>query len=42
LKKLQKEGVAEDIVKDAEEEVQKMTNNFSVKVDNLVKLRKKI
>jgi len=41
LKKLQKEGVAEDIVKDAEEEVQKMTNNFSVKVDSLVKTKEK-
>jgi len=41
LKKLQKDGVAEDIVKDAEEEVQKMTNNFSVKVDSLVKTKEK-
>lgn len=41
LKKLQKEGVAEDIVESAEEEVQKMTNDFSVKVDILVKAKEK-
>lgn len=41
LKKLQKEGVAEDIVKDAEEDVQKATNVFSLKVDNLVKAKEK-
>jgi ribosome recycling factor len=41
LKKLQKEGVAEDIVKDAEEEVQEMTNSYSVKIDNLVKAKEK-
>ncbi len=41
LKKLQKEGVAEDIVKAAEEEVQEMTNSFSVKIDNLVKAKEK-
>jgi len=41
LKKLQKDGVAEDLVKDAEEEVQKMTNEFSVQVDNLVKAKEK-
>jgi ribosome recycling factor len=41
LKKLQKEGVAEDVVKVAEEDVQKMTNDYSVKVDNLVKAKEK-
>jgi ribosome recycling factor len=41
LKKLQKDGVAEDIVKDAEEEVQEMTNSYSVKIDNLVKAKEK-
>lgn len=41
LKKLQKDGVAEDVVKDAEEEVQEMTNNYSVKIDNLVKAKEK-
>lgn len=41
LKKLQKDGVAEDIIESAEEEVQKMTNDFSVKVDNLVKTKEK-
>lgn len=41
LKKLQKEGVAEDIVKYAEEEVQEMTNSYGVKIDNLVKAKEK-
>ncbi len=41
LKKLQKEGVAEDIIKDAEEEVQEMTNSYGVKIDNLVKAKEK-
>jgi ribosome recycling factor len=41
LKKLQKDGVAEDIIESAEEEVQKMTNDFSIKVDNLVKTKEK-
>jgi ribosome recycling factor len=41
LKKLQKDGVAEDIVADAEEVVQKMTNDYCVKVDNLVKTKEK-
>lgn len=41
LKKLEKNGISEDVVKDAEEEVQKLTNDFSVKVDNLVKAKEK-
>ena len=41
LKKLQKDGVAEDVVKDAEEEVQEMTNSYGVKIDNLVKAKEK-
>lgn len=41
LKKLQKEGVSEDLVKDGEDEVQKLTNDFTVKVDNLVKAKEK-
>ena len=36
LKKLLKEGLSEDMEKDAEGEVQKLTDNFGKKVDNLV------
>lgn len=36
LKKLQKEGLAEDLEKDAENEVQEMTNEFSKMVDDLI------
>jgi len=35
LKKLQKEGLSEDMEKDAEAEVQKLTNQFSDKIDKL-------
>ena len=35
LKKLQKEGLSEDLEKDAEAEVQKMTDKFGEKVDSL-------
>jgi len=41
LKKLQKDGVSEDVVKDAEDEVQKMTNDYSAIVDDLVKTKEK-
>ena len=34
IKKLQKEGLSEDESKDAEKEVQDLTNNFITKVDN--------
>ena len=33
IKKLQKEGLSEDIAKDAEDEVQKMTDSYSAEVD---------
>jgi len=41
LKKLQKEGLSEDMEKDAEEEVQKMTDNYGKKVDALVEAKEK-
>jgi len=37
LKKLQKDGLPEDDEKEAEEEVQKLTNEYSKKVDEIVK-----
>lgn len=36
LKKLQKDGVSEDEIKRAEEKVQKMTDKFSTKLDELL------
>ncbi|NBC83063.1 MAG: ribosome recycling factor [Bacteroidetes bacterium] len=36
LKNLQKDGAAEDIVKEAEDKVQEITNKFSKKVDELI------
>jgi len=36
LKKLLKDGASEDVVKSAEDEVQKFTNNFIAKVDELL------
>ena len=41
LKKMLKDGLSEDIEKDAEEEVQKMTDNYSKKVDSLVEAKEK-
>jgi ribosome recycling factor len=41
LKKLLKEGLSEDLEKDAEGEVQKMTDDFGKIVDDLVKAREK-
>ncbi len=41
LKKLQKEGLAEDLEKDGEDEVQKLTDNFVKKVDALVEAKDK-
>jgi len=41
LKKLQKDGLSEDIEKDAETDVQKMTDNYGDKIDNLVKAKEK-
>ena len=36
IKKLQKDGLSEDRVKDSEDEVQKMTDNYSKKVEDLI------
>src|SRR5690554_2794133 len=41
LKKLLKEGLAEDMQKDAEGEVQNLTDNFVKKVDSLVEAKEK-
>jgi len=41
LKKLQKEGLSEDLEKDAESIVQRRTNDFGIKIDNLVKAKEK-
>ena len=41
LKKLQKDGLSEDLEKDAEAEVQKMTDNYGKKIDNLVEAKEK-
>ncbi len=41
LKKLQKEGLSEDLEKDAESEVQNMTDDFGKRVEDLVKAREK-
>lgn len=41
LKKLQKEGLAEDEVKAAEEEVQELTNEYTKKVEALVEAKEK-
>lgn len=41
LKKLQKDGLSEDMEKDGEIEVQKMTDNFGKIIDDLVKAKEK-
>lgn len=41
LKKLQKDGLSEDLEKDAEAEVQKMTDDFTRKIDSLVAAKEK-
>jgi len=41
LKKLQNDGLSEDIKKDAEDEVQNLTDNYSKEVDALVKAKEK-
>ena len=35
LKRIGKEGVSEDIIRDAEENVQSITNEFTSKIDNI-------
>ena len=41
LKKLQKDGLSEDLEKDAESVVQRRTNDFGLKIENLVKAKEK-
>ena len=41
LKKLLKDGLSEDLEKDAEGEVQKLTDNYTKRVDDLVKTKEK-
>jgi len=41
LKKLEKEGLSEDLEKDAEGEVQKMTDKFGEKIESLVNTKEK-
>jgi ribosome recycling factor len=41
IKDLKNEGLSEDMTKDAEEEVQKITNNYIKKVDELLELKEK-
>ncbi|MBR0223245.1 MAG: ribosome recycling factor, partial [Bacteroidales bacterium] len=41
LKKLQKEGLPEDAEKDFEDEVQKHTDNFSKKVEEILSAKEK-
>ncbi|WP_346856271.1 ribosome recycling factor [uncultured Draconibacterium sp.] len=41
LKKLEKEGLSEDLEKDAEASVQKLTDDFGKKVDSLVEAKEK-
>lgn len=41
LKKLQKDGLSEDLEKDAENQVQELTDDFGKKVDSLVEAKEK-
>jgi ribosome recycling factor len=41
IKDLKKEGLSEDMEKDSEEEIQKITNSFIKKIDDLVELKEK-
>uniref|UniRef100_UPI0032162827 ribosome recycling factor n=1 Tax=uncultured Draconibacterium sp. TaxID=1573823 RepID=UPI0032162827 len=41
LKKLEKEGLSEDLEKDAEADVQKLTDDFGKKIDSLVNAKEK-
>ncbi|MCK3684009.1 ribosome recycling factor [Maribellus sp. YY47] len=41
LKKLQKDGLSEDVEKDAEAEVQKMTDKYTKMIDSLVEAKEK-
>ena len=39
IKKLNKDGLSDDLSKDAEGEIQKITNNFTAKIDAIVKAK---
>lgn len=39
LKKLKDENVSEDLIKDGEEQVQKMTNEYNTKIDEIFKIK---
>lgn len=41
VKKLQKQGVSEDLIKDTEDEIQKVTTNFISKIDEIITLKEK-
>lgn len=41
IKKLEKDGLSEDLAKDAEAEVQKLTDDFNTKIDNEVGRKEK-
>ncbi|MFM7668028.1 MAG: ribosome recycling factor [Bacteroidota bacterium] len=41
IKDLKNEGLSEDMVKDAEEEIQQITNGFIKKIDDLLELKEK-
>ena len=41
IKRLQKDGLSEDLAKDAEADVQKNTDDFSTRIDNIVALKEK-
>ncbi len=41
FKKLQKDGLAEDIAKDAEHKVQEMTDNYTKKIDTIIAAKEK-
>ncbi|GAB4278001.1 MAG: ribosome recycling factor [Marinilabiliales bacterium] len=41
VKKMKKNGLSEDISKDTEDEIQKLTNNFINKVDEIIGLKEK-
>jgi len=41
IKKLQKDGLSEDLAKDAEGDIQDLTNNFSKQIDDILKNKEK-
>jgi len=41
VKDLKNEGLSEDMAKDAEEEIQQITNSYIKKIDDLLELKEK-